>query len=74
MQFLTQDIPSVDPDERRARSYRATMAGVKAPHTSDNPLHAWCNFWNGPGLWDANVFPSKTMLLTGELNRRGLNR
>jgi hypothetical protein len=73
MSFLTQDMPAVDIEDRRARSYRATMAGVSAPHTSDNPLHAWCNFWNSPGLWDAAGNPSKTMLLTGELRRRGLN-
>jgi hypothetical protein len=61
--------PTVTREERIIRAYRLAMiGGVSVPHTEVT------EFFTSPGIWADDGQPRACVLLTAELNRRGLNR
>jgi hypothetical protein len=65
---MTHEPAKVDRDERVRRAYRLAMiGGVYIPHTEVTP------FYESGEIWREDGTPSRHVLLTAELNRRGLN-
>lgn len=66
---MTEGKAYISIEERVARAYRLTViGGVSVPHTAVAP------WFNNPGIWRETGEPTSHVLLTAELNRRGLNR
>jgi hypothetical protein len=64
-----QIAPEISREERMARAYRLTMlGGISVPHTEVTEFYA------SRGIWRDDGTPTSHVLLTAELNRRGLNR